>query len=157
MLWKALYDLFCFPFSLIFFYSPTCYLISISALSTCCSPNLPCLSQNSVLYAQNSSSCSYSSFSNQFKDPGPSLTPPPHHCCVTSDFYFQLPIKYSTWISQTSDSICLKLKICHLPQISSFSIVPTSVNGTTTYLLAKLEYQAPYWLILHNFYYVISC
>lgn len=77
--------------------------------------------------------------------------------CDSSDFYFQIPTKYSTWISQTSDSICPKLKICHLPQINPFPIVPTSVNGTTTYLLAKLESQSPYWLILHNFHYVTSC
>lgn len=98
MLRKALCDLFCFPFSLIFS-SPICYPIFALALSTCNSPNLTCLSQNSVLYTWNSSLCFYSSFSIQFKDPGPSLVTPPYYWCP-SDFCSQLPTKYSTWISQ---------------------------------------------------------
>lgn len=137
---KGSLSFFCFPFSLIFFYSPICYPVSTLAPSTCSSPNLPCISQNSVLYSWNSSPCFYLPSSIQFKGPGPSQITSQHHCCTLFRLLFQLPMKYSTWISH-------RLLIFYMPETENiifpkpahFPLVPTSLNGTITYLLANLK------------------
>lgn len=128
-------------------------LNSTSAPSTCSFPNLPCLSQNSVLCTWNSSRF-YSSFSVQFKDPGPSLTLPPHHCWVpllTSIFNClqNTPLEYPT---DFSDSICLKLKIITpKPAYSPLGPYVSKRHYPLSFLLLCWNPKHHTWLITSSF------